>query len=212
MTAPDPNARFWDRLARKYAATPIGDPAGFERTLERARGLLKPSDHVFEFGCGTGTAALKLAPFAAHITATDLSPGMITIAREKAQAEGNTNITFEVGTPDEARWPAAAFDVAVGFNILHLIRDRGAALAGVHRLLKPGGRLMTKTPSLSEANPLIRLAVPVMQAIGKAPYVAYLSEAQLAREIEMSGFEIIARERHGSKKGDIRAVLLARKL
>ena len=68
-------------------------------------------------------------------------------------------------TPDDPRWPAAAFDSGIGFNILHLVRGRVAALAGLHRVLKPGGLLITKTVSLTEMNPAIRLAVPVMRAM-----------------------------------------------
>lgn len=211
MSATDPNTRFWNRAARKYAESPIGDLDGFERTLKRTQDYLKPGDAVFEFGCGTGTAALKLAPFAGRILATDVSDEMIAVAREKAAAEGCTNAEFEVGTPDDPRWPAAAFDSAIGFNILHLIRDRVAALAGLHRVLKPGGLLITKTVSLTEMNPAIRLAVPVMRAIGKAPYVAFVSEAALVSEIETAGFGIIARERHAARGKDVRPFLVARK-
>ncbi|MGO4843285.1 methyltransferase domain-containing protein, partial [Rhizobiaceae sp. 2RAB30] len=78
------DARFWDSTARKYAAGPIADMAGYERTLERTRHYLRGDETAFEFGCGTGTTALKLAPFLRRIVATDLSGGMIAIARERA--------------------------------------------------------------------------------------------------------------------------------
>ena len=54
------DARFWNRAARKYAASPIGDMDGFERTLAAVRAYIS-GKHVLEFGAGTGTAALKLA-------------------------------------------------------------------------------------------------------------------------------------------------------
>jgi hypothetical protein len=41
---------FWDGAARKYAARPVADPAGYERTLERTRHYLKGADAVVEFG------------------------------------------------------------------------------------------------------------------------------------------------------------------
>ncbi|MBX9775787.1 MAG: hypothetical protein K2Y71_15505 [Xanthobacteraceae bacterium] len=59
----DADAQFWNRAARKYAADPITDLTGYERTLARTRGLLRSSDIVMELGCGTGTTTLKLAPF-----------------------------------------------------------------------------------------------------------------------------------------------------
>jgi ubiquinone/menaquinone biosynthesis C-methylase UbiE len=88
MPATGKDARFWDRAARKYAASPIGDMPGYERTLERTRHYLKPTDAAFEFGCGTGTTALNLAPSVARYVATDFAPEMIAIAREGGGAVG----------------------------------------------------------------------------------------------------------------------------
>ena len=42
-------------IARRYAADPVADPAGYEATLTRVQGLLGPQDNVLELGCGTGT-------------------------------------------------------------------------------------------------------------------------------------------------------------
>lgn len=205
------DARFWDREARKYAASPIADEAGYERTLAAARIYLKPEHVVFEFGCGTGTSALKLAPSVARYVATDISPEMIAIAREKAAAQGCANVEFAVAAPDTAGWPEASFDAALGFNIVHLIEDRGGALAAVRRLLKPGGVFISKTPCLKEMNPLIRVLVPILKMFGQAPYVSFLSAADVEREIAAAGFDIVERARHGSKRKDPRIFVVARK-
>jgi ubiquinone/menaquinone biosynthesis C-methylase UbiE len=212
MPQANEDARFWDRVARKYAKDPIADVAGYERTLEEARRYLKASGAAFEFGCGTGMTALKLAPSVGHLTATDISSEMIAIAREKAATEGVANVSFEVATPDASSFPDAAFDVALGFNVLHLVAARDAALRGVHRVLKPGGLFISKTPCLAEMNPAIRLVVPFMQAFGKAPYVAFFSAEELERAIADAGFEIIERARHGTKGKDVRPFIVARKM
>jgi ubiquinone/menaquinone biosynthesis C-methylase UbiE len=206
------DARFWDRIARKYAADPIADMEGYERTLECSRHYLKGDEIDFEFGCGTGTTALKLAPSVKRIVATDLSSEMIAIARAKAEAEGCINASFEIATPDAAPWPDGTFDVAFGFNILHLVAAREAALKGIHRLLKPGGLFISKTPCLKEMNPLVRVALPIMQLIGKAPYVAFLSAEDLEREIMATGFELIERARHASHGKDTRPFLVAKRV
>ena len=41
-------ARFWDRIAHKYAADPIADPAGYEATLKRVQSLLSVEYDVLE--------------------------------------------------------------------------------------------------------------------------------------------------------------------
>jgi len=209
---PADNARSWDRVARKYAKDPIADMAGYERTLDHARRLLKPTDVAIEVGCGTGTTALKVAPSVARLVATDISQEMITIAREKAAVANCSNVEFAVATPDAAPYLDASFDAALAFNVLHLIEDRAAALRGVHRLLKPGGLFMSKTPALKEMGFPIRIFVPVMQAIGQAPYVGFLSGDELEREIAGAGFEIVERVRHGSTKKDVRTFFVARKV
>lgn len=205
------DARFWDRIARKYARSPISDMEGYERTLERTRNWLKTGDVVFEFGCGTGTTALKLAPSVARIVATDISTEMIAVAREKAQAEGCTNVEFLVATPDAAPWGDAGFGAAMGFNILHLVADRDAALRGIHRLLRPGGVFISKTPCISDMGVFIRLLVPLMRTLGQAPYVAFFTAEELEREIEAAGFEIVERGRHASRGKDRRPFLVARR-
>lgn len=205
------DARFWDRAARKYAADPISDMEGYERTLERTRHYLKSDDTVLEVGCGTGTTALRLAPSVAHIVGTDISGEMIAIAREKAETEAVSNASFEVGTPEAAPWPDASFDAVLGFNLLHLVSARPAAIAGIHRLLKPGGYFISKTPCLKEMNPVFRVVLPAMQMVGKAPYVAFLSAEDLEREMAEAGFEIIELGRHASRGKDARPFLVARR-
>ncbi|HKY86699.1 MAG TPA: class I SAM-dependent methyltransferase [Pseudorhodoplanes sp.] len=206
----DGDARFWDRIARKYAADKIADLAGYERTLDRTRHFLRSGDTVLELGCGTGTTALTLAPHVSRIVATDVSSEMIAIAREKAAAQNCSNAEFAIATPDSLSWPEGSFDAVLAFNLLHLLAARPSAFAQVHRLLKPGGVFITKTFCLTEMNVLIRLAVPVMRMVGKAPYVAFFSAGELESEIEASGFTIVERARHGSGRKEPRIFLVAR--
>jgi ubiquinone/menaquinone biosynthesis C-methylase UbiE len=204
------DARFWNRIARKYAADAIADVAGYERTIECSRSLLSGSDSIVELGCGTGTTALRLAPFVHRIVATDLASEMIAIAREKATAAGCVNAEFVTSALEGLATPDPAFDAVLAFNVLHLIRDRASALRHIARLLRPGGLFISKTPCLSEMNPLIRLAVPLAQLVGKAPTVSFFGATALAGEIESAGFTILDRARHGSGRKDSRIFIVAR--
>lgn len=216
MAGTQSDARFWDKTARKYAASTVSDPDGYERTLERTRAFLTPDAEVLEVGCGTGTTALKLAPFLGAMLATDISEEMLAIARERAGAESVGNIRFEVATPDNTAWPPASFDAALAFNLLHLVEDRAGTLANLNRVLKPGGVLISKTPCLGDmslvAQPALRLAVPAMRLVGKAPRVFFHTAEKLEREMQTAGFEIVERGRHASKGKDIRLFLVARKV
>lgn len=203
-------ARFWNRVARKYARDPIADPAGYEATLRRVQSLLSRDDSVLEIGCGTGTTALRLAGHTRRWLATDVSPEMVAIAREKLAAQPVPPLRFEVADADLSMAGDASQDAVLAFNVLHLVSDLDAALGAAAASLKPGGLFISKTPCLAEMNPLVpRLLVPLMRALGKAPAVLVFDAAGLQARIERHGLAIEAVERHGTTRKDIRVFIVA---
>lgn len=205
------DTRFWDRSARAYATSKIDDPEGYEHTLARVGALLRPQHRVLELGCGTGTTALRLAPLAQSWLGTDISPEMITIAREKLAAAPLPGLRFETATAATAPEVDGGFEMIVGFNYLHLVQDLAGTLATIRARLRSGGLFITKTACIIELNPLVRLAIPLMQWAGKAPAtVAVFGEAALVEAIVGAGFTVEAVERHGVKGRDVRAVVVAR--
>ena len=204
------DARFWDKTARRYAAGAISDLPGYERTFDRTRALLAGAGEVLEIGGGTGTTALRLAPGVGRLISTDVSGGMIAIGREKAAEQGCGNVEFVQAPAADPHGGDAAYDAVLAFNLLHLLSDLPAVLARVRRTLRPGGLFISKTPCMSEMNPLIRLAVPVARLLGKAPHVAFFTGAGLEADMAQAGFSIVERARHGSGRKDPRIFLVAR--
>lgn len=205
-------ARFWDRIARKYAADPIADMPGYEATLRRVQGLLTAEMNVLEIGCGTGSTALRLAPFTRRLLATDVSAGMIAIAREKLADEPLPQLAFALADADAPAAGPGDYHAVLAFNLLHLVSDLDGALASAVQALRPGGLLISKTACISEMNPLIPwLAIPVMRAFGKAPQVLCFNADELQAAMERQGLVIEAVERHGTRGKDIRVFIVARK-
>lgn len=203
-------AQFWDRIAPKYAADPIADLAGYEATLRRVQGLLSTEHDVLEIGCGTGSTALRLAPFTRSLLATDVSPEMIAIAHQRLAAQPSPRLSFAVADAEAAAFGTGAYDAVLAFNVLHLTMDLDTALQQVVQVLRPGGLLISKTACLAEMNPLIPyLAVPLMRAIGKAPPVLCFDEQRLRLAMVRQGLQIVCTERHGTRGKDIRAFVLA---
>ncbi|TCD15461.1 class I SAM-dependent methyltransferase [Oricola cellulosilytica] len=189
-------AAFWDKISPKYARRPVSNPEAYQQTLERTRSYLRPTDNVLELGCGTGTTALILSESAGTITASDLSPGMIRIAREKAEKKANSNTRFVTGDVFNPALGEGPYDVVLAFNLFHLLEDPGEAAARVHGLLKPGGLFISKTSCAPENGaPIsyraIRVILPVMQFFGKAPYVNFMRIRELEEAITSRGFKII---------------------
>jgi ubiquinone/menaquinone biosynthesis C-methylase UbiE len=206
------DARFWDRISRKYARDAIADQGGYERTLERTRALLKPDDRVLELGCGTGTTALRLAGDVQSYLATDLSAGMIAIAREKHAANPIPSLGFQIATAESSIFKAGQYNAVLGFNYLHMVRNVPGTLRRIHSLLAAEGLFISKTPCLGDMNPLIRLVLlPGMRAIGKAPYVSVFRQAELCRMVSDAGFDILATENHATRGNDRRPCIVARK-
>lgn len=210
--SPASDARFWDRISRKYAADKIADQAGYERTLDRTRTLLKRDDRVLELGCGTGTTALRLAGDVQSYLATDISAGMIAIAEEKRCANPRPALSFHIGTAEAPMLEAGQFNVVLGFNYLHMVRDVPGTLRRIHALLAADGLFISKTPCLGDMNPLIRtVLLPGMRAIGKAPYVSVFRQAELCQLASAAGFDILATENHATRGNDRRPFIVARK-
>lgn len=210
-TATAPQAAFWNRIARKYAADPIADLPGYEHSLRRTQALLSPQHDVLEVGCGTGTSALRLAAGTRSYRATDLSSEMIAIAREKLAAQPVPALRFEVA--DARAQQVQRFDALLAFNTLHLVPDLDGTLARLKDLLKPGGLLISKTACVGEMNRLIPwLAIPVAQWLGKAPSVLVFKAEDLLAAFKRQGLHIEAVERHGTRGKDIRVFVVARRL
>ena len=181
------DAAFWDRIAPRYAKSPISDPAAYEETLTRVRTYLKSTDTVLELGCGTGSTALKLRDSAGSYAASDISPGMIEIARAK---EGAENIDFRVGDATANSYVDLDVDVVLAFNLLHLVPQLEANLTDIHAMLPEGGLFISKTPAIGEKW-YFRPMVAAMRLVGKAPYVRFLKVDEIDRLIEAAGFRII---------------------
>lgn len=206
------DARFWDRASQRYAKAKIGDEGGYERTLDRTRTLLTQENRVLELGCGTGSTALRLADDVASYVATDISEKMIAIAEEKLAATPVAGLTFLAATAEIVALERDKYDVVLGFNYLHLVRDPQIALRHIHGLLAPRGLFISKTPCLRDMNVLIRsILLPGMRLVGLAPYVSVFGTQDLADLLSAAGFEIVATEWHATKGKDTRPFVLARK-
>ncbi|MGI3184870.1 class I SAM-dependent methyltransferase [Nioella aestuarii] len=183
-------AIFWDKVARKYAARPVGDIPAYEATLDHTRSYLKAGDRVLEIGCGTGSTAIALAPSVAELVATDVSAEMIEIGREKTWDAGLQNLSFVQAAADRGELPEGPFDAVLAFNALHLLDDLDAGLAEIHSLLAPGGLMISKTVCLGGPLSPFRPLIATMQLFNKAPHVLYLTADALRIRIEAAGFEI----------------------
>src|SRR3712207_2737219 len=96
-------------------------------------------ENVLEVGCGAGGFTRLLASRARSVTALDLSPQMIRLA--KSRTAGLRNIEFLLGDLLRLPLPAAGFDCVVSIATLHHL-PAARALHKMKDALKPGGVLV----------------------------------------------------------------------
>ena len=148
---------------------------------------LKPTDKVLEIGCGTGSAAIRLAPHAGSWTATDFSEGMLRIARAKPAP---ANLFFARADAEHA-FEGGPFDVICAFQVLHLVDDIPGLLARIHAHLKPGGVLIAKTWCFSDMGLHLRALFLVLRAFKMFPPARAFTKPALRQAIAAAGFEIV---------------------
>lgn len=182
------NAAFWDKAAPKYAKDAISDMDGYTATLNRMKDILQPHHRVLEMGCGTGSTALELAPGVDRYIGTDVSSKMIEIAQSKQSGDTPAHLRFAVHQADDI--PAAPHDVIIALNLLHLLPDLEVTLDRIYEALPSGGTFIAKTGLLKDGAWFFPIIIPLMRAIGKAPFVRSLRGAGLTRLMEEAGFTV----------------------
>jgi SAM-dependent methyltransferase len=112
-----------------------------EGILEGAR--LRPGMRVLDLASGVGDPALSIAEEvgpSGHVTASDLGPGMMSLAEELARKKGLTNIEFREASAEALPFPSESYDVLTCRFGIMFFPDLHKALRECLRVLKPGGR------------------------------------------------------------------------
>jgi SAM-dependent methyltransferase len=141
---------------------------------------IAPRERVLDVACGPGVVAriaAKRVGAGGRVTGCDLSAAMLSVARTKPPVEGGCPIRYLEGPADELPVAEGAFDVVTCQQGLQFFADRRAAVAEMHRALRPGGRL----------------GIAVWASIDRSPAFAALASAIE----EVVGAELAARYRGG---------------
>src|SRR3989454_562041 len=134
----DATVAAWRKWHAQIAAFTRG---ATEAILEAAH--LRPDMRVLDLACGVGDPALSIAAEVApsgRVTATDLGPGMISLAEELARKKGLTNIEFREASAESLPFPGESYDVLTCRFGVMFFPDLPSALRECYRVLKPGGR------------------------------------------------------------------------
>lgn len=158
-----------------------------------AAGVIRDGDAVLDVGSGSGTDALicaRLVGPGGRVYALDMTEPMRTKLRDTAQAAGLGNIEVLDGEAEAIPLADASVDVVTTNGVLNLVPDKARAIAEIHRVLKPGGRLQIAD---------IALARPVAERFRQDPQlwaecvVGAVDEERYIAMLRSAGFEDVER-------------------
>jgi len=126
----------------------VGHPVRYAR--------LRPGEVVLDVGCGAGMDALLAARQVGaegRVLALDMMPAMLERTRRHAAQARFTNVETREGLMEALPFAEASVNVVISNGVLNLSTRKSRALAEMHRVLRPGGRVCLADLVLDEDLP-----------------------------------------------------------
>ncbi len=184
--------KFWDRMAKYLDRVEKKDEQINIKIIEKTRNRLKISDTVLDYGCGTGTAAIKIAGSVTTVNGIDISSKMIEAAKGKTVERKVKNIDFAQTTIFDEKFKKGSFDVISCFNLLHLVDDKPNVMRRIIELLKPGGMMISATPCIKGT--FLGVMLSLLSKIGLTPPITLFKISELEDLMTDGNFEIVETE------------------
>lgn len=171
------------------------------KLLDLLQRHVSPKDHCLDVGCGDGgTSGGWLQAHTAKYLGVDISESALAVARERGLD------VEQIGDAAELPLADASFDCVVCTEVLEHLFEPQVALAEIHRVLRPEGRLIITVPNVAHWRNRLDLALlgrwnPRGDNLSpeqpwRDPHVRFFSLASLSRLVEMSAFEVMERGGH----------------
>jgi ubiquinone/menaquinone biosynthesis C-methylase UbiE len=146
---------------------------------------LRPDDRLLDVGCGTGAAVREAAPQVKRGVGIDLSPGMLTRARELAS--GLDNVEFrEVDVSGPLPFADGQFTAVMSTTAFHHFPKPEHAVREMARVLAPGGRLVIAD---ANADMVVVRVLDFLLRRFQASHVGFPRPSRVAAMMTASGLE-----------------------
>ena len=119
-------------------------------------GAIRAGEVVLDVGCGAGFdvyVASRAVGEAGEALGVDLTPEMVSVAKENMERVGLTNAEVRCGSSEDLPFECASIDVVISNGVFNLSPNKRRSFEEVVRVLKPGGRLQFADIVLDEDLP-----------------------------------------------------------
>ena len=133
---------------------------------------VKSGSRVLDVAAGAGgqtLAAARRVGSDGYVLATDISSNILALAAEDARQAGLTNIETRVLDGENLDVEPGTFDVVISRVALIYFPDQQAALKGMYRALKPGGKVAAIVYSTAENNKFFSSPVSIIRRRAQLP-------------------------------------------
>jgi len=132
----------------------------------------RPGDRVLELACGPGglglAAAERVLP-GGEVVLSDVVAEMTSIAAQRAEARGLTNVTTAVLDLEQIDQPDESYDIVLCREGLMFAVDPGGAAQEIRRVLRPAGRVALAVWGPRDRNPWLGAVLDSVRAQLGAP-------------------------------------------
>ena len=182
--------RWWDPRGPQKALHAL-NPARLGYVAERVQ--LRDAA-VLDVGCGGGLLSEALAQAGAKVTAIDLAPNLLKVARLHGLESGIKVDYREMPVETLAEQAPASFDAITCMEMLEHVPEPASIIEACAKLLKPGGRLFLST--LNRTPAAFALAIVGAEYVarvlpkGTHQYRDFIKPSELAKWLRQAGLEL----------------------
>lgn len=177
----------------------FGDYAVAARGAEAAKlaEMVRPGrdDHAIDIACGAGTLALRFARLVRWACGVDLTPAILSRAKNTAAKEGLSNLEFTLADAHRLPFADSSLDIAVTSYALHHMPDAPRAIAEMARVVRPGGRVGVIDIYVSEDQGIAELNDRIERA-RDASHTRTLSRLEFEEIFQANGLRVSSTQLH----------------